>query len=360
MRIPVLKMEENRVRRMYLGGAGIERLHGRSPKDSDCPEEWIASLVSAQNSEMPLIEKEGISKIDLKQQTLYLDDIINTDPQYYLGIKQYAAIGSQIGVLVKILDSAMRLAIQVHPDRQYARQYLNSMWGKREAYYIADIREGIEPCIYLGFKKTIQADILKRMIQAQDIIGLLDSLNKITVRKDEVWYIPAGMVHAIGEGITMIEMMEPSDWVVRCEFERIPGKIFPPEARFMGKTIDEVMDIFDLNGYSQQQLHEFFSPKQTTIEANEHYILKQGISETLTDCYGMYIAYIFDEFCLNTVYRPRIIIVLHGSGMLESDSEKTVFSSGDSFFIAAEADNIRIRAGGDDSVKLCIVIPKPY
>ena len=65
-------------------------------------------------------------------------------------------------------------------------------------------------------------------MEKQDKARMDGCFEKIPVQVGEVWYIPGGMPHAIGEGITMLEIMEPSDLVVRCEFER-EGIVVPGE-----------------------------------------------------------------------------------------------------------------------------------
>ena len=71
-------------------------------------------------------------------------------------------------------------------------------------------------------------------MEKQDKARMDGCFEKIPVQVGEVWYIPGGMPHAIGEGITMLEIMEPSDLVVRCEFER-EGIVVPEDGRFMGR-----------------------------------------------------------------------------------------------------------------------------
>lgn len=358
VKFPVLKMEENRVRRQYIGGGGIEKIHGRALKDSDRPEEWVASIVEAKND--GTIEKEGISQVVVQGKTYDLDSVINAEPEYYLGKEQADAIGCQIGVLVKLLDSSVRLAVQAHPDKAYALKYLNSMWGKCEAYYILNIREGIKPYIYLGFNKTLNKEQWKKIIEKQDTRQILSCLNKIEIRQGEVWYIPAGMVHAIGEGITMLEMMEPSDWVIRCEFERIPGRKIPLNERFMGKSLDDVMEVFDLRGYTSERIKQIARLKPLEVEKNDNYLLAECISEAVTDCFEMYDVQIFKMMTLSEDKRLKIVIVIEGEGVMCWEENKIKIMKGDSFFVAASAVNVTIEKEGTKEIRLCIVKPKRY
>lgn len=356
----ILKLEENRVRRMYLGGAGIEKIHGRRPVDSERPEEWIGSLVEAKNSEMPGIEKEGISETIRKGKPEYLDEVIGENPEYYLGKDHYEALGIQTGVLVKFLDSAIRLPLQAHPDRAYARKYLASPWGKMECYYILDVREGIDPYIYLGFQHAPARETWKRMVERQELEAMEGCFERIPVQKGEFWHIPAGMVHAIGQGITMVEIMEPSDWVIRCEFEPQKGRRFPYEARYMGKSIDEVMEIFDFQEYSPDKIRQKACRKPETVWADHRGKQLRMITEEETGCFRVDILELQKSQSLQKENRLMILLVLDGEGKLSCKQLQVNIKKGDSFFLAAAETEFEIAVSSQSPIKLCAVMPKAY
>ncbi|MBU9746426.1 mannose-6-phosphate isomerase [Lachnospiraceae bacterium ASD3451] len=356
----ILKLEENRVRRMYRGGAGNEKLHGRKPVDSDCPEEWIGSVVDARNSEMSPVEKEGISRVSRNDSHPYLNEVLMEDPEYYLGNEHYQALGIQTGVLVKFLDSAMRLALQAHPDRSYAEKYLNSRWGKMECYYLLDVREDVEPYIYLGFQHAPSKAAWKAMIEEQDLDGIQQCFEKIKVKKGDFWYIPAGMVHAIGEGITMIEIMEPSDWVIRCEFERQKGKRFPYHARYMGKSLDEVIDLFDFHEYTSDVIRAMACLTPELITDQKDLKRQLLISEEKTDCFRVEIIEVWQSKRIEKAKRLAILMVLDGFGKLSCKQIQMDIKTGDSFFLAAAEDSFDITVSSETSVQLCMVMPKAY
>ena len=128
----------------------------------------------------------------------------------------------------------MRLHVQAHPSTRFANEVMGMPYGKLECYYILHVRDGISPYIRLGFQQYAR----KRWLEGNcgetgTRPGWNGCFEKIPVQVGEVWYIPGGMPHAIGEGITMLEIMEPSDLVVRCEFER-EGIVVPEDGRFDG------------------------------------------------------------------------------------------------------------------------------
>ncbi|GHV90293.1 phosphomannose isomerase [Spirochaetia bacterium] len=240
----LLELLPNRVRRNYRGGAEIDRLQGAANCiDSNRPEEWIASLVGAKNPGLPIVENEGFSFCRVDGAALPLKDIIAAAPEFYLGDERFRKRGTDLGFLLKILDSSMRLHVQVHPTADFAVKHLGSRYGKLETYYILSVRDGANPYIRLGFQHLPSREQWRRIIETQDIAAMDACFEKVPVAPGDVWFIPGGMPHAIGENVLMLEIMEPSDLVVRCEFER-EGITVPPDARFMGRDLDFCLDIF--------------------------------------------------------------------------------------------------------------------
>ena len=102
--------ERNRVWRVYTGGKLFAGMFGDEPVDNFFPEEWIASAVHALNKES-MSEKEGVSRI--AGSNLYFDELLEKNPEEMLGSRK------KMRILVKLLDSAVRLPAQAHPDRDY-------------------------------------------------------------------------------------------------------------------------------------------------------------------------------------------------------------------------------------------------
>ena len=135
--------------------------------------------------------------------------------------------------------------IQCHPTIPFAQKHLNSNSGKTEAYVILRIRDEVkEPYIYMGFQHPPERAEFKRMIEEQDSEALLACFEKIPIKPGDVFMVPGGMPHAIGEGVFMIEIMEPTDFVARIEFER-GGYVLPEESRFMNRGIDFALSMFN-------------------------------------------------------------------------------------------------------------------
>ena len=109
--------ERNRVGRVYSGGMLFHDFFGDKKEDGFLPEEWIASSVTALNKDSA-VYKEGVSRI--RDTDIYFDDLLNENKEALLGDKK-------LRILVKALDSAIRLPAQAHPDKEFSKRYFNSL-----------------------------------------------------------------------------------------------------------------------------------------------------------------------------------------------------------------------------------------
>ena len=352
MHYVLLPLFPNRVRRNYLGGAVIDRLQSGNDtgiyRDGDRPEEWVASLVSAQNPGLAPVEDEGLSRCAVHGQPL-LRDLLQASPQWYLGRDDNV----DLGFLLKILDSSMRLHVQAHPTAAFAQEFLGSKYGKFECYYILSIRDGSEGYIRLGFQHPPSRSEWRRIIVEQDIPAMDACFEKIPVRPGEVWIIPGGVPHAIGENTLMLEIMEPSDLVVRCEFER-EGIIVPPQARFMGRDVDFCLDIFDYTPLSPACVNEKFRLSPRTITAGNKGVVYEELAAPPAAPFNV------RRLSLEPGAAFRldgglcyVAIVTRGKACITAGGETTVVHQGQSLCIAAAAEHTDIHT--QEQTELCFV-----
>lgn len=347
----LIRLPENRVRRNYMGGAGIDRLHGKDVcLDNNMPEEWIGSMVEAYNPGMEPVEHEGLAVIETKDGLRLLRDVVDTDREYYLG--SGACGDGKLSFLLKILDSSMRLHVQAHPTTSFANEKMNRPYGKLECYYILHVREGTQPYIRLGFQHTPGKEAWKEIVEQQDKARMDACFEKIPVHVGEVWYIPGGMPHAIGEGITMLEMMEPSDLVVRCEFER-EGIVVPEDGRFMGRGLDFCLDIFDYTEYSREMVMDKCRIQPQLIEEQSAYKLMRLVDDKLTPCFSANRLTVTDSVALQHNGKFTLGVICSGICRIEQNDEVICLKTGDSFVIAAGVKEYRIIP--DPDVDLVIV-----
>lgn len=284
----IIKFPQNRVWRSYLGGRVLDHLVGEEdPEDSHYPEDWIGSVTAASNPGTSGPD-EGVSRVNLNGEQLLFSELIAQDPGYFLGAEHVTHFGQQPMVLVKFIDSAVRLQLQVHPTAEFAREHLDSDSGKAEAYYILDIRDDVdEAFVYLGFQRPPDRASLKKSIEAQDLETLTGHFDKIRVKPGDVLFIPGGIPHAIGGGIFLVEILEPSDLVVRFEFETA-GYTLPESARFMNRGLDFCLDIFDFRAIPEPVVRRdfMFEPQLETDygEGGQRYHL---VGPETTPCFAV-------------------------------------------------------------------------
>ena len=122
-----LFFKKNRVRRIYTGGAQFAKFFSDDSTEGYFPEEWVCSCVKALN-EGSTVYNEGISQLESGE---YFHDILKEYKTELLGEKR-----RDLGILVKFLDSSIRLPLQVHPDKEFSRTYFSSEYGKTESWII--------------------------------------------------------------------------------------------------------------------------------------------------------------------------------------------------------------------------------
>ncbi|MGE4489325.1 MAG: class I mannose-6-phosphate isomerase [Kiritimatiellales bacterium] len=245
-----LKFTPNYVWRSYLGGANLRAFRdGHRGEDDHFPEDWLASTVRARNGENRKKADEGLSHLTVDGEDLVFSDLIAEHPDWFWGT-QVPPVDEpgQTGVLMKLLDSSVRLHLQAHPDREFVHAHFGGHNGKTECWYILSTRRD-DAYVYLGLQHPPAPDVWQRMVEEQDLDGMRACFDKIPVKPGDCLMVPSGVPHAIGEGIFMIELQEPTDWVVRCEFSA-GGHVLEHSARFMGLELADVMPMFDFTEYS--------------------------------------------------------------------------------------------------------------
>jgi mannose-6-phosphate isomerase len=113
-------------------------------------------------------------------------------------------------LLFKIIDARERLSVQVHPDDAQALEHGWGRNGKTECWYVIDAKENAR--IVAGFREEVSRERINRAIETESLDLLL---NTVQVKSGDVFFIPAGTVHAIMEGILLYEVQETSDTTLR-------------------------------------------------------------------------------------------------------------------------------------------------
>jgi mannose-6-phosphate isomerase len=199
----------NGIRRFYRGGPAIAALRGEEPEDDRVPEDWVGSMTTVFGD-----DSLGLSR--LPDGTLLRDAAV-ADPVAFFGPAHAAQRGADPALLVKLLDAGERLPVHVHPDDAFARAELGTPYGKTEAWVVVGAEPGAN--VGVGFRDDVSQDTLERWVREQDVDAMLDSLNRVDVRPGDAIFVPAGVAHAIGEGVLIVELQEPTDLSVLLEWQ---------------------------------------------------------------------------------------------------------------------------------------------
>ena len=189
------------------GGQRLRPYKGLVPDGKPIGESWEVSAVPGSTS---VISNGAYSGQPLS-------DVIALHTEEVLGRSVARRYGGQLPLLVKFIDAEKDLSIQVHPDDTMA-QHMHGKWGKSEMWYIIDAEPG--SCLYAGFKSPISPYEYKKRVEDGSIT---DVLARHEVHPGDVFYLPAGRVHAICGGIRLAEVQQSSDVTYRIFDYNRPG-----------------------------------------------------------------------------------------------------------------------------------------
>lgn len=338
MNIPsILCFPPNRVWRTYPGGMKLDIMEGReNPEDAHFPEDWIGSTTRAVNKGREHLTEEGLSKIKVSNEMLTLKELCEKYPDLLLGAEHFKKYGPNTQFLLKFLDSAIRLHIQRHPTIPFAQEHLTSNAGKTEVYIILSIRDDVkEQYIYMGFQHPPEKEAFKWMIEQQDTEAILACFDKTPIKPGDVFMVPGGMPHAIGEGVFMIEVMEPTDFAVRIEFER-GGYVLPEESRFMNRGIDFALSMFNYEPTPVEVVRERYFCQTRILEKQNKSTEYALIDDQKTPCFSVNRINVRDCYVkeADTFY---IGIVSKGSGRIFIGDERYQVIEGSKFFVTYQA-----------------------
>ena len=340
----LLKTGETRVWRTYGGGAALDRWHGRDGENGMFPEDWAASTTRASNPGREDIV-EGLSRVISMEGEPYLTDVIVQDPEGFFGEAHMRAFGAKAGFLVKLIDAGERLTIQVHPDKKYAKEILNSDYGKTESWYILGANsDDIQPYIYLGFKPGVTREIWKDIFDRQDIPAMLDCLHKIPVKAGECYFISAGVPHAIGQGCFLAEIQEPTDYTMRTELVTPAGLRIHENQCHQGVGYEKMLDCFHYDGESLEETIARWRSEPLSVSKEAGGQIDSLIDERQTKLFSMRRVRVSGEMTLPAQGMMRILMVLSGSGKARMDGSEMDIVQGDVLVARADCPAVRIIA----------------
>ncbi len=280
---------------------GGRRLIDEYHKTTDCDilaESWELSCYPESASVIENGEYAGLA----------LDEYIEKQGREVLGTD--CSKFDRFPVLIKFIDAKQDLSIQVHPSDAYALKNENQ-YGKTEMWYVLDAEKGA--ALYYGFKKDISEEEFEKRIHDNTLIEVL---NRVEVKKGDVFFIEQGTLHAIGAGMMIAEIQQNSNVTYRVYDHGRVGKDGKPRELHIAKALE-------VTNRSPVKKREI--PLPHMAKCNYFTVDKISLSGDITDRLA------------GTVQKNSFlhILILDGEGSLKCGIDELHFEKGDSFFITA-------------------------
>lgn len=198
--------------RLWGGNAFAEQYHKTDDTQTKYGESWEISDI---DDDISVVTNGFLAENDLRE-------LIETYMGELVGDAVFEKNGLGFPLLIKIIDAQENLSVQVHPDDELAQQRYEQN-GKTEIWYVihADKNAGI----YVGFNKPVEKQNYIEAVQKKQIHSLLQFYQ---VKEGDLFFIPAGTVHALGKGVRVAEIQQPSDITYRIyDWDRIDDTGLP-------------------------------------------------------------------------------------------------------------------------------------
>lgn len=267
-----------------------------------------------------------------------LIDVLKAYPEF---VGTHPKMENGLPILVKFIDAKNDLSVQVHPDDEYARIHENGSYGKSEMWYVVEAAKDAR--LIYGFRTDIDKKTVEKALSEDSLEHYLLS---VPVKKGDVFFIPAGQVHAICKGCLIAEVQESSNLTYRLyDYNRVDKNGNKRELH-----IEKALDVMNLKGSSKPE-----QPMRV-------FRFRKGIMiEKLYQCKYFNVEKVFldTQRCRDHAHFKtransfRVILCIEGCGTLMWDDEsghekKMDFFRGDCIFIPA--DSVEYRAHGKAEV----------
>lgn len=250
-----------------------------------------------------------------------LTEVLWAHPEY-LGTRH--AGSCELPILIKFIDAKQDLSVQVHPTDEYAAAHENRQRGKTEMWYVLDAAKGSK--LVYGLCRDTSAETLRQSIAD----GTVEKyLQKVNIQKDDVFFMEAGTIHAIGAGALVAEIQENSDLTYRLyDYDRVDKN---GQKRLL--HVNKALEVANLRRAPD--------PKQPVRVLK----YRQGVaSELLCRCkyFEVYRMLVNTErrqqvhYCADEV-SFRVLLCIGGCGTIGYDSQQICVYKGDCIFLPADS-----------------------
>ncbi len=228
---------------------------------------------------------------------------------------------NEFPLLIKFIDAKSDLSIQVHPDDDYARIHENSL-GKTEAWYVLDCSDDAE--LIYGFNKEITKEEFEKSIKDN---SFLNHVNKVKVKKGDIFFIEAGTLHAIGGGILLAEVQQNCNTTYRVyDYGRlVDGK---PRELHIEKALDVTNTLPPVRSAEAEGKEEVIGDAKVQKLCSCEFFTMTSLKLN-----GKY-----EYNCDNSSFLS--VLILDGSGSITAGNTAVSVKKGDSIFVPANSGNV--------------------
>jgi mannose-6-phosphate isomerase len=298
-------------RKMIWGGAKLRTILGKDLKFDDCGESWEISAVQGHLS----VVSNGFLAGNNIQEIIevYMGDLV--------GEAVYEKFGIEFPLLIKFIDSNRDLSIQVHPNDELAIKR-HKAFGKTEMWYVLDAEPG--STLFSGFNQQLNRDSYVKHLNEGSILSIL---NEEKVSTGDVYYLPAGRVHALRSGILVLEIQQTSDITYRIyDWDRVDAEGKPRELHN-----ELALDAIDFKHYDNYKVSYNAEKDKSTLLVKSDYF----VTALLTLTKSVWRDYtLIDSFI--------ILICVQGTGKIMYGKESISFGLGETILIPADLKEIEI------------------
>ncbi len=267
----------------------------------NCGEAWVLSGVEDNETEILNGWLAGNDLNDIVE--IYMGDLV--------GEKIFLIFGNEFPILVKFIDANDWLSIQVHPDDELAAKRNEGM-GKTEMWYVLQADEGAE--LISGFKKKVDKEEYLQHLENKTLKSIL---NFEKAKSGDVFYIPAGRVHALGPGLLLAEIQQTSDTTYRIyDWDRIDVAGFSRELH-----TELAVEAIDYNVYKDYKTEYEDKANETVKLVGSPYFttniihLTQAIKKDYSEL-DSFIIHLCVEGEFDLKYEDEVVTVKKGEALL--------------------------------------------
>jgi len=298
------------------GGTKLKSLFGKPAVSDKLGESWELSGYEGDES---VAENGFLAENNLTELTeIYMGDLV--------GNKIYDEYGLSFPLLFKLIDANENLSIQVHPGDEVAAERHNS-YGKTEMWYVVDADPGAE--LIIGFTDDCSRD---EYLDALEDGRVEDILQKVPVSKGDVFFIPAGLIHAIGKGVVVAEIQQSSDITYRIyDYKRTDDQGNERELH-----TEQALDVIDFGASKNPKINYKPLLNDITPLVTCDYFTTNMIrfNQIVTRNYGK-----LDTFV--------VYMCMEGNFAIEYDNQKTIVNKGDTVLIPAYISELNLIPDGE-------------